>query len=173
MTPYLLSSQSALDIAKRLNLPAERWLEAAVSRGLYEDDICISAVVPMTVMHTIEMEIAAARSEKDPTLASLGKLKTNAQRFLAAFQQSDRIVAMDQQIASRWGDLLDMTITYADPNGVAYEIESAEKVELATASIGRDGRGFVYVERRQSAHRTIPDLVVECPYEFTAALDAK
>ncbi len=173
MTPYLLSSQSVLDIVKRLGLPAERWLEAATSRGLYEDDICISAVVPMTVTHTIDMEIAAARAARDPTLASLGKMKTNAQRFLAAFQQNDRIVAMDQRIAVRWGDLLDMTITYADPNGVAYEIESSEKVELATASIGRDGRGFVYVDRRQTAHEAIPDLVVECPFEFAATLEAK
>ena len=173
MTPYLLSSQSVLDIVKRLNLPAERWLEAAASRSLYEDDICISAVVPMTVMHTIDMEIAAARKSKDAALASLGKMKTNAQRFLAAYQQNDRIVAMDQRIAARWGDLLDMIITYADPDGVAYEIESSEKVELATASIGRDGRGFVYVDRRQDAHQSIPDLVVECPFEFAAAFDAK
>ena len=173
MTQYLLSSQSVLDIVKRLNLPAERWLEAAASRGLYEDDICISAVVPMTVMHKIDMDIAAARMARDETLAGLGIMKKNARLFLDAYQESDRIVPMDQGIAARWGDLLDMTLTYADPDGVAYEVESSEKVELATASIGRDGRGFVYVDRRQTAHQTIPDLVVECPFEFTADFEAK
>lgn len=167
MNPFLLSSQSVLDIVKRLNLPAERWLEAAASRSLYEDDICISSVVPMTVMHAIDMQIATARTQKAESLASLGKMRTNAQRFLAAYQQKDRIVAMDQRIAARWGDLLDMEIVFSDENGAPYRVESSEKVELATASIGRDGQGFVYVDKRQDAHQLVPDLIVECPFEFT------
>jgi hypothetical protein len=171
VTPFLLSSQSVLDIVKRLNLPAERWLEAAASRGLYEDDICISAVVPMTVLHEIDTGIAAARNKKSNTLASLTTMRANAQKFLAAFQQQDRIVSMDHRIAERWGDLLDMELTYADPYRAPYKVGSSEKVELATASIGRAGHGFVYVDRRQDAHQLVPGLVVECPFEFVKALE--
>ncbi len=173
MTPFLLSSQTVLDIAKKQNLPAERWLEAATSRGIYEEDICISAVVPMTVMHTIEQQIAIARKSRstiEPTVASLGIVKTNAQRFITAFHASDRIVPMDHLIAGRWGDLLNMELVFTDEHGVTYEVGSSEKIELATASVGRDGLPFVYVDRAQITHSTIPNLDVECPVRFAESL---
>jgi len=172
VTPFLLSSQSVFDIVKRINLPAERWLADAGSRNLYEEDICISAVVPMTVQHAIATEIESARQRNSPELAALKILQDNARKFLAAFQQQDRIVSMDHRIAERWGDLLDMKLTGTDPYGAPNPIGSSEKVELATASIGRDGQGFVYVDRRQEAHDHVPGLVVECPHVYVSNLPA-
>ncbi|EHK54850.1 hypothetical protein [Allomesorhizobium alhagi] len=172
MAAYLLGSQAVLDIAKNLNLPAEKWLRAAGERRIIEDDLCISSVVPMTVMHTIDSWIHEARRQRSGSLAALGAMKRNAERFLGAFMQNDRIIPMDHKIAERWGDLLDMDIVYADEDGATYGVGSAEKVELATASVGRDGRPFIYVDRLQAAHTLVPNLVVECPFEFAASLEA-
>ena len=165
MPPFLLSSQSVLDIAKCQNLPAERWLSARTTGGIYEDDICISAVVPVMVLRQIEIWIAGARKEKSNDLADLNVVLKNAKRYLATFRE-DRIVCMDCHIAKRWSELLDMELIYTCPSGTFYEVGSSQKVELATASIGRDGHRFTYVDRRQEAHQHVPDLSIECPFEF-------
>ena len=156
MAAYLLSSQTVLDIAKKLNLPAERWLRAAAERRIIENDLCISAVVPMTVMHTVDLWISEARRRRGGNLAALGAMKRNAERFLGGFMQNERIIPMDHKIAERWGDLLDMDLVFADEDGGTYGAGSAEKVELATASVGRDGRPFIYVDRLQDAHALVP-----------------
>lgn len=172
MAAYLLSSQTVLDIAKKLNLPAERWLRGAAERRIIEDDLCISAVVPMTVMHTVDLWISEARRRRGGNLAALGAVRRNAERFLGGFMQNERIIPMDHKIAERWGDLLDMDLIFADEDGGAYGAGSAEKVELATASVGRDGRPFIYIDRLQDAHALIPNLVVECPVAFAASREA-
>lgn len=170
MTPFLLSSQSVFDIVKYQGLPAELWLEAMIKDGVPEDDICISAVVPMVVLRGINTQIAIAQSKKSNELAGLVTMQMNAQKYLATFQQKDRIVSMDEHIAKRWGVLLDMELTYTSPSGMFYEVGSSEKVELATASVGRHGYRFFYVDRRQHAHQFIPDLVLECPFEFVKTI---
>lgn len=163
MSAYLLSSQSILDIAKRQNLPAESWLEASAGRGIFEADICISCVTPMTILHSIQMNVSKARVAKDPKLIEYTHLLQNAQILLAKFDQDDRIVPMDSLVATLWGDLLDLRITYANPAGEPYDITSAEKVELATAAVGRNGHGFIYVDKHQAAHSLVHTLAVECP----------
>ncbi|MGX5721453.1 hypothetical protein [Shinella zoogloeoides] len=173
MPSYLLGSQTVLDIAKNLDLPAERWLRAAGEKRINEDDLCVSAVVPMTVMHTIDMLIHDARKERRGNLAALGAMKRNAERFLGGFMQNERIIPMDHRIAERWGELLDMDLVFVDEDGATRSVGSAEKVELATASIGRDGRPFIYVERQQDDHLLIPSLVVECPFAFVQAVEAR
>jgi hypothetical protein len=172
MPSYLLGSQTVLDIAKNLDLPAEKWLRAAGERRINEDDLCISSVVPMTVMHAIDTFIHDARKERNGNLAALGAMKRNAERFLGGFMQNERIIPMDHRIAERWGELLDMDLVFVDEDNVTRHVGSAEKVELATASIGRDGRPFIYVDRQQEEHPLIPNLVVECPFAFAETIKA-
>lgn len=169
MTPYLLSAQTVLDIIKRLDLPAERWLASVGEKHVFEDDICISCVVPMTIMHSIDLWIAQARAARDPQLPSLGLLKKNAQIYLASFMQNERVIPMDEKIAERWGELLDVDINFLDEDGTDFAVGASEKVELATASIGRQGVPFIYVDRRQEAHASVPGLVIECPVEYVTA----
>ena len=139
---------------------------ARAKECIYEDDICISAVVPVMVSRQIEIWIADARKEKSNDLADLNVMRKNAESYLDTFQREDRIVCMDCRIAKRWSDLLDMRLMYTDLFGTSYEVGSSQKVELATASIGMDGHKFTYVDRRQEAHQHVPDLSIECPFEF-------
>lgn len=169
MSRYLLSSQCVFDIVKRRNLDAEIWLEAADARGIYADDICISAVTPMTIQWELEQAIAAARGNPEAAEIPVPILKDFAQqanRFFEDFARDDRIIAMDHKIASRWGDLLDMRISFQAPDGSTYDVASATKVEIATALVGRGDFPLVYVDYHQTGHAEVPGLVVENPENF-------
>ena len=169
MSRYLLSSQCVFDIIKRRNLDAEIWLEAADARGIYADNIFISAVTPMTIQWQLEQAIAAARVNPGATKLPVPFLKDCAQqanRFFEDFAWDDRIIAMDHKIASRWGDLLDMQITFKGPDGTTYDVASATKVEIATALVGRGDFPLVYVDYYQDSHADIPGLAIENPEDF-------
>ena len=43
-------------------------------------------------------------------------------------------------------------------------------VELATASVGREGVPFIHIDRRQEVHAQIPDLILACPFEYSVTL---
>ena len=151
-------------------MPAESWLEASAGRDIFEADICISAVTPMIVLHSIQLKVAQAREAGDAKLIEYTNLLQNATILLASFDQDDRIVPMDSLVANLWGDLLDIQITYADHSGAPYDINSADKVELATAAVGRNGHGFTYVDKHQSAHSLVNTLAVECPETYVASI---
>ena len=166
MSRYLLSSQCVFDIIKRRNLDAELWLEAADARGLYADDICISAVTPMTIQWQLEQALAEARANPAQAKFPVPVIKDfidQANRFFEDFARNERIIPMDHKIASRWGDLLDMKITYKDLDGNEYDVPSATKVELATALVGRGDFPLVYVDYHQDGHAHVPNLAVENP----------
>jgi hypothetical protein len=169
MTRYLLSSQCVFDIIKRQNLDAEIWLETADSRKIYDDDICISAVAPMTIRWELEELLEKAKADPAAALIPVPVLRSfidQANRFFDHFAHGDRIIAMDHNIAKRWGDLLDMKITFQDPSGNPYDVGSAQKVELATALVGRAGFPLVYVDYRQPGLQTVPNLSLEHPEDF-------
>lgn len=169
MARYLLSSQCAFDIIKRRNLDAEIWFETADARGIYLDEVYISAVTPMTILWQLEQLLAAERANPGSTDFPVPVLKDfidQANRFFEDFAEEDRIVAMDHKIAERWGDLLDMKITYTSPDGSPYDVPSAIKVEIATALVGRGDFPLVYVDYHQNGHQQIPKLAVENPEDF-------
>lgn len=169
MSRYLMSSQCVFDVIKRRNLNAELWLEAADSRGIYADDICISAVTPMTIRWQLEQALTAARAKPEAAVYPVPVIRDfidQANRLFEDFARDDRIIAMDHRIAARWGDLLDMRITYRDLDGRPFEVPSATKVEIATALVGRGDFPFVYVDYHQDGHADIPGLTVENPEDF-------
>jgi hypothetical protein len=88
-----------------------------------------------------------------------------ANRLFEDFARDDRIIAMDHKIAYRWGDLLDMRITYTR-DGRPYDLPSSTKVEIATALVGRGDFPFTYVDYRQAGHATVPKLIVENPEDY-------
>lgn len=157
------------DIVKRRNLDAEIWLEAADSRNIYADDICISAVAPMTIRWELERALEQAKANPAATelpVPTIRDFMDQANRLFEDFARDGRIIPMDHQVASRWGDLLDMKITYRAPDGSSFDLGSATKVEIATALIGRGDFPFVYVDYHQDAHKDIPGLSVENPEDF-------
>ena len=163
MARYLLSSNAVLDIVRKQGKPAQRWLEAVTAAGTDARDVCISAVVPMNVLGLLEMKIAEARAGASKSLPALRDLEENFRNYVLDLAADDRIVPMDHHIAERWGILLNSEITYVDAEGRPYSIGSAEKLEIATAIVGRHGIPFVYVTQKQAAHADLPGLVVESP----------
>jgi hypothetical protein len=162
---YLLSSQAVLDIARKQGRPAEKWLEAATQANVDARDVCISAVAPMNVLGIIAGEIARARTDSGASkhLPEWRRLETNVRNFVQDLAADDRIVPMDHHIAEQWGILLDTEIVYADAGGLPYKVGSAEKLEIATAIVGRHGIPFAYVTSEQAAHADLPGLAVESP----------
>lgn len=165
MPRYLLSSHSLLDIVRKQGKPAEKWLEKIKKAGIDASDVCISAVAPMNVLGLIAIEVAKAKADRalSRNLPVWHDLEDNFRNYVMDLAADDCIVAMDQHIAERWGILLDSEIRYSDSSGGSYAIGSAEKLEIATAMIGRNGIPFIYVTERQAAHAELPGLVVESP----------
>jgi len=167
MARYLLSSRTLLDIIQRKGQPGEVWLSAKVKQhGLIARDICVSAVAPMAVPREIDRRIASMKGgTPDPhfTLDDLHRMRRNADAMFREFGAKDRIVAITAPVAERWGDLLDQAIEYVDPQGSRYKIGSVQKLEIATAIVGRDHIPYAYVERAQVSHGGIDGLTVEDP----------
>ncbi len=165
MPRYLLSSQALLDIARKQGKPAEKWLEKVALAGVDARDVCISAVAPMNVLGFIGLQAAGARADRalSKTLPAWRDLEDNFRNYVLDLAADDRIVPMDHHVADRWGILLDSEIRYSDSAGGSYAIGSAEKLEIATAMIGRNGIPFIYVTERQEAHDDLPGLLVESP----------
>jgi hypothetical protein len=129
-------------------------------------DLCISAVTPMAVRRELSRRIALIQGgTRDPHFShdDLFQMTRNAEGLWREFAAEDRIIPMTAQIATRWGDLLDQAIDYVDANNATYQIGSVQKLEIATAIVGRGDIGYVYVERAQASHNCINGLAVEDP----------
>lgn len=167
MARYLLSSRTVLDVIQHKGQPGEVWLAAAASqRGVIARDLCISAVTPMAVRRELEQRIARIKAgTPDPDFLhdDLIQMGRNADTLFRDYGSEDRIVPMTASIATRWGDLLDQKIEYLSPQGEIYAIGSVQKLEIATAIIGRNDISYDYVEREQEVHANLNGLVVTDP----------
>jgi len=167
MARYLLSSRTVLDIIQRKGEPGEAWLAAAAAqRDVIARDLCISAVTPMAVRRELNRRIAliqAGTPDPDFSHDDLIQMGRNAEALFREYGAEDRIVPMTASIATRWGELLDQKINYVDSEDREYPIGSVQKLEIATAIVGRNDIPYVYVEREQKAHAGLNGLVVEDP----------
>ena len=171
MARYLLSSRTMLDIIQRKGQPGEKWLNAAAKRGITAADICISAVCPMALRVEIERLIEKERKNKeektgktDFSLDDLRIMQRNSHEFIQEYAKDNRVIEASMSVADRWGDLLDQELEYLDlATNKPFLIGSVQKLEIATAIVGRHDIGFTYVERAQDVHRHINGLVVEDP----------
>jgi hypothetical protein len=165
---YLLSSRTVLDIIQRNGKPGEQWLKAVTAAyRVTAQDVCISAVTPMSVRGEIDRRIdetKAGQVDKDFSLDDLLQMRRNADAFFDEYAGENRIVEISADVADRWGDLLDQRLTYTDATtGKSQDIGSVLKLEIATAIVGRKGISFTYVERAQACHGGIGGLRVEDP----------
>lgn len=167
MPRYLLSSRTVLDVVQRKRQPGEVWLSRAVkTHGLIARDVCIAAATPMSVRRELDRRIAGWKADRpDPhfTLDDLHLMRRNGDVLFRDFAGDDRLVPMTAAIADRWGDLLDQSIEYADADGAPYGIGSVQKLEIATAIVGRNDIPYAYVERAHPSLARINGLVVEDP----------
>ncbi|MDP6344272.1 MAG: hypothetical protein QF578_06580 [Alphaproteobacteria bacterium] len=159
MPRYLLGSQCLVDIARRVQSPAEQWFATAGERGIDASDVYISAVTPMILRSTFK---AAAPS---PTVTAI---RENSENLVNRFARSRQLAPVTQEIADRWGQLLDFDLSRETADGETKLYRFQEKLVLATAIEGLDGRPFVLVDKRQSAHDKLAPLGLdlEDPYEL-------
>lgn len=170
MPRYLLSARTVLDILQKKGRPGEVWLAAATRKfQLSSLDVYVSAVTPMLVQGEIDAMIADDRAGKPRpgfSLDDLRIMRANSKNFFDDYAARERIVAVSQRIADRWGDLLDRSLVYRDPEtGVPAALGSVLKLEIATAIIGLNHIQLFYVERRQDWHQEINGLRVVDPTE--------
>lgn len=149
MPRYLLSTQALLDVAKQAGLPAQRWLEAAGARGIQSSDVHISAVSPMILTR------AFRQAEQSPAHDAVRRA---CESLVKRFAQAGQVVPVTQEIADRWGELLEYELSYTNAAGESKLFDSHEKLVMATAIEGIDGRPFVLVSRRHPAHGALKPL---------------
>jgi hypothetical protein len=155
MPRYLLGSQCLVDIAKQSGLAPERWLTGAGVRGIDGRDIYISAVTPMIV--------ARGLKGNDPDLV---RMRENLDMLIDRYVQRDQVAPVTKNIADEWGKILDLSLAYVNAKGETKLYAFHEKLVLATAIEGLNGRPFVFVERHQPAHDVLAPrgLALEDPY---------
>jgi hypothetical protein len=130
-------------------------MESAEARGIDMNDIYISAVTPMIILTALE---------KAPVSGYIQQLRENVETIAQRFVDRRLIAPVTKEIADRWGKLLPQPLSYNDDAGAMHKYTFHEKLVLATALEGIEGRPFVLVDRRQEAHREL-NLDVEDPSE--------
>ena len=149
MARYLLGTQCLVDIAKQDGLPAQRWLEAAGRRGIHLSDVYISAVTPMILTRAFK------RAAQTPAHQAI---RQACEHLVRRYAQAGQVVPVTREIADRWGDLIDYDLPYTNASGETKLFDSHEKLVMATAIEGVDGRPFTLVSRRHDAHRILQPL---------------
>src|SRR3954453_22669641 len=100
---YLLGTQSVVDIAKAIDLPPERWINVAAKRGIYHDDVAISAVTGMNLL--MGLEAATAKVATAAEKGRLSAIRKNAELLIDRFVRGGRVIAVTKEIADRWREL--------------------------------------------------------------------
>jgi predicted nucleic acid-binding protein len=162
---YLLGTQSVVDIAKALDLAPERWMNTAAKRGIYNDDVVISAVTGMNLLMGLDAAMAKAATAAEK--ARLSAIRKNAELLIDRFVRGGHVVAVTKEIADQWQELLDYDLFFKTPDGRA-EYKFNEKLVFATAIAGIDRIPFILVDRHQPAHDDLASLGlrVEDPYQL-------
>jgi hypothetical protein len=167
MPRYLLSTQSVVDIAKKIGRPPQRWWETAASRDIDRSHVFISAVTPMILRATFA---ADAKNNPDPARkAANAAIRRNTDEFIHRLVNIGSVISVSKEIADRWGELLDYDLTYETFDGRHKQYGVHETVVLATAIVGTGSTPFVLVEKRNSALDVLAPfgLLVEDPYELS------
>lgn len=156
MPRYLLGTQCVVDIARRANLPPQRWFESLDQKTVPARNVVISAVTPMILTETF-------KNPATPFVAALGQACDDLVR---RFVDGHRVVPVTKGIADRWGLLLNFPLTYVNAGKQEVEYDYREKLVIASAIEGLDGIPFMLVERSQPAHAALEPqgLKIHDPY---------
>lgn len=161
MPQYLLSTQSLVDIAMRDGSACEQWLTNADARepAIYDTDIFISAVSPALIAQLLE---------RMPHDADREALRQATDALIERFVGRGQVVDVTKAIADTWGALIGMTLTYTKDDHTEGDYPSGEKLVMATAIKGTEGRPYILVAARQPAHTALEPLglALEDPHEM-------
>jgi predicted nucleic acid-binding protein len=166
MPRYLLGTQSVIDAAKRLGRPPEHWMHTAATRGIYEDDVVISAVTAVNLQ--MGLNVALAKATTTAEKFRLDAIKKNAEELIDRFVRGGHVIPVTKEIADRWGELLDYDLFFKTEDGRGAKYKFDEKLVFATAIVGAAGIPFILVDKHQAAHDDLAalGLLVEDPYQL-------
>ncbi len=166
MARYLLPTQTLFDIARGQNLPAERWIESASDRDVYEDDLFICSASIGRSKNAVQVwlaRVAAGTAPKGLTADFLNTLSDNLDHLFELYRTSGRVVDADEGVMVKWVDLLADSELVRTVDGENQIVESAERLELATAAAGLAGKRYILLAPHEPFHARINGLVVEEP----------
>lgn len=159
MRQYQLGWRAVIDLANYGgNGSVGRWVSSQ-QKSHYEEDICISAVLPKIVSLHYDALIRDATDDVTKMEAKLGKV--NSVKILRSFDVS-RIISISSDIVEQWNYLLELNPSAKDIHNAWVDDYFFKLAELATALIGRCGQGFYYVDAYPVGNfEAFPNLIVE------------
>lgn len=165
MPRYLIGTNCLVEIAKGTKRPPQLWLDNAVHRLIDQTDIYISAVTPMIL--NVAFEFQKREASDAARSLQLAQLHSNVTTLVDRFVAMSLVAPVTKEIADTWGELLPLELGFQNAKGRPDRYNFQEKLVLATAIRGINGRPFTLLERRDSAHQALESrgLVVEDPYE--------
>ena len=160
MATFLLGTACLLDIARREG-PAYDWY-----RGLEEQEGIFYPEVVISAFSVVCLQTQFA--EEPPQTPRESVLKANVDTLISQFRLADAIVGADPDVIQYWAENLNYDISYPSPGYPEDKLGFEEKLVLATAVVGNEGRGYILVDRRRDVHADLP-LLLHDPYASSDA----
>lgn len=155
MATYLLGTACLLDIARNEG-PAYDWY-----RGLEAQEGIFAANVEISAFSVACIELQYA--EAPPQSMRESVLKQNVGILINQFRMEDAIVGTAPDVVEYWSRYLNGDIPYPSPGYPDDVLGFEEKLVLATAKVGNEGRGYILVDRWRRVHEEL-ELIVHDPY---------
>ena len=155
MAKYLLGTACLLDIARNEGRAYDWYHGLEEQEGIFSADVEISAFsIACIELHYVE---------EPPQSARESTLKQNVWILINQFRIEDAIVGATPDVIEYWSRYLNHNILYPSPEYPDDTLGFEEKLVLATAKVGNDGRGYILVDRKRDVHAEL-ELLVHDPY---------
>lgn len=155
MATYLLGTACLVDIARGEG-PAHAWYSRLEEQeGLFVPHVEISAFS----VAAIELQYEA----EPPTTTRESTLKQNVVELINQFRLDGAVVGATPAVVEYWTQYLNAEISYPSPGFPDDVLGFEEKLVLATAKVGNEGRGYILVDRKRPVHDEL-ELLVHDPY---------
>ncbi|MBS0476196.1 MAG: hypothetical protein JSR28_13770 [Proteobacteria bacterium] len=157
MSSYLLGTQCLFDLGRNDGGALQQWFEGrAPQRGLFVDDIVLSAFSVSIIHRHFAL--------KPPTKPAERTLQDNLVILIKRFGTADQIVGASPAVIDAWTRFRDDPITYRLPDDSTQRCGLEEKLVLATAMCGNNGRSFTLLDRTQTAFTDL-NIAFQDPYK--------
>ena len=157
MSSYLLGTQCLFDLGRNDGGALQQWFEGqAPQRGLFVEDIALSAFSVSIIARHFALKPPANTAERT--------LQDNLAILIKRFGTANQIVGASPAVIEAWTRFRDDPITYRLPDGETQRCGWDEKLVLATAMCGNNGRSFTLLDRTQTTFTDL-NIAFQDPYK--------
>jgi hypothetical protein len=157
MSSYLLGTQCLFDLGRNDGGALQRWFEGqAPQRGLFVEDIALSAFSVAIIERHFALNPPAKPAERT--------LRDNLTVLIERFWTADHIVGASAGVIKAWMRFRDDPIRYGFPDGSVQRCGFEEKLVLATAMCGNNGRSFILLDHAQTVFADL-GIAFQDPYK--------